>query len=154
MNLLVLLETSLDSVGDTLGSLQVELDVDLVAGSVSKVIQDLVLLLLCRSGTLLLSAVSTLFQCLAKLGILALSLSAHLLNHVVLEVLELVEKSLLFAIVVLTPGNLLSDLVAGLLHLKLLLGILLVKITEDTSDGSVFFRAFLLPSGCLSVTRS
>lgn len=91
MDLLILLESCLNSIGNSLSALEIKLHVDLAAGSISKVLENLILLLLRNSAILLLSAISSLLKSFAELGILAFSLSAHLLHQVILEVLKLIE---------------------------------------------------------------
>lgn len=105
LHLLVFLETSLDSVGNALGTLQVKLHVDLVHGSIFEVIHDFVLLLLGNLVIDLFLAVSASLESSKELSVLGLSSTLHLLGQSVLEILELVKEALLLAIVVLALGN-------------------------------------------------
>ena len=134
LHLLVLLETSLDPVRDALRPLQVQLHVDLAAGPIAEVLQNLVLL---HRGCLLvglLAAISALFKGLEKLGILAFSLLTHLIGEGRFESIKLFHEPLLLALVVLAPRDLDLHLFACLRYLKLLLGILFVEIAQNSID--------------------
>lgn len=132
--MLVLLETGLNSVGDALGTLQIQLHVHLASRAVAEVLKDL--LLLGRSILLmsLLSAVSTVFEGLEKLRVLTFRLLTHLVSQVSFEAIKLVHESLLFTFVVLALRNLNLHLLARLADLKLLFSVLLVQVPQDRID--------------------
>lgn len=106
MDLLILLETSLDPVGNALGPLEVELHVNLAASTVAEVVKDLVLLRLGCLVIILLSAVPALFKGLEKLSVLTFSLLTHLISQIGFECLKLVHEPLLVIFIVASLGNL------------------------------------------------
>ena len=139
----VLLETGLDSVGDALGLLQVELHIDLGSSTILEVAQDLVLLLSGSLVVVLLTTVASGFQESHKLCILVIGGTLHLTGNVVLQALELVKKSLLFSIVVIALGNLGFHCITGLSDLSLLLGVLLVEVAKNLVDLITISGTFL-----------
>lgn len=133
LDTLILGETGRNLIGQC-SSIDLRRGVHLRRGSVSEVVHDLVLFLLGDRVVSLFAAVPAFFQSLEQLGILTLSFALHLLGQIVLIALQLGEKPLLFAVIVVAFRDLNLHLLSALLNFYLFLGVLLIERAKNAVD--------------------